>query len=292
MNDVIVVTVATHSEGYYSSLKEGCERANVDFVTLGWGQKWKGYAWKFSLMLAFLQKNSTRNTSSLFIFVDGYDVLPLFQSKQELLEKYVLATSFSSNDVFLVGVNTKPHTFLDYIQSWGNDLIFKRCGNFSLNSGVYAGTAQILTKILSKVFELHTYKRNEDDDQKLLTDACILDKEWFLKHTLIDTSANFVINASCALSNSMISSISTKKNFLHQAAFLHGAANCNMHAICKMLHLKIPLKNQFKKRKSSLRRFTDDYAFQIFLTHKKFCFTIVIVCIMIFIVFKAKKTFL
>jgi hypothetical protein len=155
-----------------------------------------------------------------------------------------------------------------------------QCKGNSLNSGVYAGNAEILTEILSKVYRIH-----EDDDQKLLTDACNLKKEWFHKHTMIDLHANFVLNVSCAFSNSMISRINTNKNNVLKAAFIHGAANCNMHALCTYFNLPIPSNNQFKKRKTSMQRFFHDYAMIILKTHKDALIFIIVFFVILKILF-------
>ena len=40
---MIVLTYATHSDGYYEILKDQCNKFNMEFVTLGYGKKWKGY---------------------------------------------------------------------------------------------------------------------------------------------------------------------------------------------------------------------------------------------------------
>ena len=184
---VQVITVATHSEGYYEALKAGCEQANVSFVTLGWGQRWEGFAWKFSTMKSYLQKlkheASKTFASTLFIFVDGFDVLPVFARQEEVLERY--ASLADAGDIIL-GVNSQSESFLESIQAVCNDLIFGKCMGRSLNSGVYAGP---LTKLITLLDICLSNQKSENvsyDDQYLLTQVCRAWPEWVTRNAKFD----------------------------------------------------------------------------------------------------------
>ena len=74
---VKLITVATHYDGYLKWLEAGCKRYNVNLIKLGWGQEWKGFVWKFELLLNYLTDIIAQNPYELIIFIDGYDVLLL-----------------------------------------------------------------------------------------------------------------------------------------------------------------------------------------------------------------------
>ena len=63
---VRLVNVATHSESYFPWLQESCKRYNTNLEILGWGEKWQGYSWKFTLMLNYLKKNKSRRISVFY----------------------------------------------------------------------------------------------------------------------------------------------------------------------------------------------------------------------------------
>ena len=68
------ITVCTHSEGWFPALQEGCRRFSIPLVVLGWGQPWKGFMWRTTLLQQYL---STLPYHCLVCIVDAYDMLPL-----------------------------------------------------------------------------------------------------------------------------------------------------------------------------------------------------------------------
>jgi len=66
---MLVVTVATHPDGYFPVLQEACKRHRLKLKVLGFGQKWLGFAWRFQLMQEFLQSIPE---DEIVVFVDGY----------------------------------------------------------------------------------------------------------------------------------------------------------------------------------------------------------------------------
>ena len=91
---VKLITVATHYDGYLKWLEAGCKRYNVNLIKLGWGQEWKGFVWKFELLLNYLTDIIAQNPYELIIFIDGYDVLLLrpLNDIEELFNKIITIT--------------------------------------------------------------------------------------------------------------------------------------------------------------------------------------------------------
>ena len=71
---VRLVTVATHSQFYFPWLLESCKRYNTKIEVLGWGEKWKGFTWRFSLMIEYLK---SLDPEEIVCFIDAYDVILL-----------------------------------------------------------------------------------------------------------------------------------------------------------------------------------------------------------------------
>ena len=67
-----IVTVATHSKFYFPYLIESCKRNGSELVILGYGEKWKGFTWRFKLVIEYLKK---LNKNDIVCFIDGYDVI-------------------------------------------------------------------------------------------------------------------------------------------------------------------------------------------------------------------------
>lgn len=251
MNDLVVVTVATHSEGYFDSLKLACENNQIRFVVLGWGQKWQGYAWKFKLMRDFLSGES--GEQSIYTFVDGFDVLPAFnKSSTEALKAY----KSLADDKVLVGINFPPKNFTEHVQAWLDRAIFGTCVTesveLSLNSGVYAGPKSKLIQLLDLCSTKSEGNGNNDDDQRLLLRACNSEKSWFRDNVVFDTGAKFALNVTCAISaNSKQHLLSSARSY--PPPFLHGAGNCNMDLVAAELQL-LPAKRISNSKRNTLKR--------------------------------------
>lgn len=281
--DVKVITVATHNEGYFSALKGGCEKKNVELIILGWGEKWKGFAWKYSLVVDFLKKEQLDNNNQrkfLYVFVDGFDVLPIFESKYNIIKSFLNVTN-NNVDSALFGINVPPKTIVEKFQSWGNNLIFGKCMNLSLNSGVYAGSLNTLYNFLEKIFAQSSFS-NKDDDQKLLMNLCNKDTSWFSKFSSVDIHSAFVVNATCALTNSMVKNITVSNLRKDNVVFMHGAGNCDMDFLCDDLGLD---KSSQLKRKTSMQRLFsfDGYARHLVLNPQFILFLFLLIFLTVII---------
>ena len=65
------ITVATHkNKGYYKILEESCKRNDIDFIVLGFGQKWEGFTMRWKLWDNYLNK---LNDNDIVMINDAYE---------------------------------------------------------------------------------------------------------------------------------------------------------------------------------------------------------------------------
>ena len=162
-NKLYIVTVATEDKYYYQYLKESCIKNGIDLITLGYGQKWQGFAWKLELILNFL-KNI--NAHDIVCFIDGYDVICI-RKLEELINVFKNITLREKCKIIVSKDCNNNSTEIDKITK---NIIFGECKNTNLNSGTYIGYAYNLTDIIG-----NAYKEVNDptaDDQILLTKYC------------------------------------------------------------------------------------------------------------------------
>lgn len=130
--------------------------------TLGYGEKWQGFAWRLELILNFL-KNI--NPHDIVCFVDGYDVICI-RKLEELVNIFKNITLREKCKIVI----SKDACNLSDSEKIGLNIIFGKCKNTNLNAGTYIGYAYNLQDILS-----NAYKQVNDpsaDDQILLTKYC------------------------------------------------------------------------------------------------------------------------
>ncbi len=158
--NVYIVTVATESDFYYPYLVESCKRHNANLTVLGFGEKWKGFNWKYTKMLEYLK---TKKNNDIICFVDGYDVI-CTRDVDDLGETFIkLKNKYDCK--MIVSYDDSEFTLL-------NNIYFGKCDEILINSGLYIGFAKDLLEILDNVQKL-----NPDeiaDDQTLLTQYCNL----------------------------------------------------------------------------------------------------------------------
>jgi hypothetical protein len=158
-----LVTVATKSEKYYPYLKLSAERYGHELITLGWGQKWKGFSWRFQLITEYLK---TCKEDELICIIDGYDVLVL-EGPKEIEEKFNKICNGNKSKV-IISKNTYTDNIISKITIlMGDYLSFKEVDGYFLCAGTYIGRASEILKMYSIIC-----KRNEcydnTDDQVLL----------------------------------------------------------------------------------------------------------------------------
>jgi len=131
-----VCTVATHSDRYFPVLKASCERFQTKLVVLGWGEKWQGFAWKFSKMLEYL---NALPDDEVVMFVDGYDVVLL--QPPSIIEKRFRATG---KPMIVAEDGSHPTAIVRYFMS----KCFHDVEGLSVNTGTYIGYAGYLKRFL------------------------------------------------------------------------------------------------------------------------------------------------
>lgn len=155
MNDIHIVTYATHAEGYYNELMK-----NNLVKNLGWGKKWNGFKDKFIAIEKYTRDLVNRgNKNDIIIFIDGFDTkINKNLDMNKIVEKFYNIVGneggiLMSNDPLL-------------INSAAN--IFGTCNNNCIaNTGLYMGNALQLNKLLKESLE---YKCK--DDQVILNQLC------------------------------------------------------------------------------------------------------------------------
>ena len=136
-----LVTVATHIDGYMSWLQKSCERYNTQLYTLGLGEKWQGYNWKFLKMKEFLR---SVDPNEVICFMDAYDVILLIVGCDKPKPMYMKVLAYAT---------------------------FGKCDDEMLNSGTYIGKA---SDLLYMINEMSRISKDDPsvDDQVLLKDWC------------------------------------------------------------------------------------------------------------------------
>ncbi len=157
-----LVTVATHIDGYMPWLKKSCEKYKTTLYTLGMGEKWQGYNWKFLKMKEFLR---SVDPNEIICFMDAYDVI-LLRDPSSLEEDFLSFCKLTGKKI-IVGCD-KPKPIYMKILAYAT---FGKCDDEMLNSGTYIGKASDLFYMINEMSRIS----NDDpsvDDQVLLKDWC------------------------------------------------------------------------------------------------------------------------
>lgn len=163
MDDLHIVTVATESKYYFPYLVESCRKYGKELEVLGYGEKWKGFNWRFKLMIEYLEN---LNPNDIVCFIDGYDVIctrNLYEIKDVFLNLYNVKKC-----KIIVGYDNIKYT--NFLNKFFVKNYFGTCKNISLNAGTYIGYVKDLLEIIQKLLNIN----NDDkaDDQQLLTNFC------------------------------------------------------------------------------------------------------------------------
>ena len=154
---VEIVTISTDKKFYYKNLVESCKKNKGKLTTLGMGEEWRGYNWKFRKMIDYL---SNLSDDKIVCFVDGYDVIScrdlteLADEFIKLKNKYKCKIVVGCDDYGFMGKKIVAH------------LSFGKCDNHYLNSGTYIGYVKDLKDIITKIYELNP--TDAADDQILM----------------------------------------------------------------------------------------------------------------------------
>lgn len=215
------ITVATHNKGYLDVLKQNFETHGETLNILGYGEKWKGFTWKYKLMKDFIQNLPD---DEIVIFMDGYDVL--FINKENIISKF---QTFNKNIIF--GVDTHPKsTKILYNKIFHNCFI---SNNIDINSGLYMGYVKHLKSLLKKLCHKDVCDDPKMDDQKLIIKLSKTD--FFKKNVGIDHEKKIFFNMSPKhlLTNKTNFKLTNNKVIINnnEPNFVHGPANTDMDFI-------------------------------------------------------------
>ncbi len=274
MNKLHIVTVATHELYYYPYLIQSCKRNGNEIVTLGFGEQWHGFAWKFNLMIEYLK---TIPLTDYVCFVDGYDVV-CCRNLDNLLKDFLRIKNqrnckivVGHDKIFKEGEDLRLHMLSHvYVNS--------RCKNQSLNSGTYIGSVKDVLEILEKTYNLDP--RDNVDDQILLTQICNktndihidVDNELFL--TMIKTHEE--IDDYLYISKKGIEYNNNKPYFIH------GAGDTFLDNVIRNLGYKLNndnIKNQILNKQYK----KDPYNIKLKTFNNKINYIIIFLLIILFI---------
>lgn len=210
-----LVTVVTHSDGYFPWLLQSCERFGVSLHVLGWGQTWQGFAWRLTLMMRYLRGLDPRE---IVCFIDGYDVLVL-KPLQELETRFHRLKRLYPKCKVFVAEERHVHA----VQRWGSKLTFGTCKKVFLNAGTYIGYAGDILEIIENIYAINP-KFNADDQQMLLSycakypEDIYVDRNSLLFFTVVRTLQDV-----------------QDVEIVGDPCIFHGASNTNMNSLIQRL---------------------------------------------------------
>ena len=168
IDNLHIVTVATHSKHYLPYLVESCQKyGGVKLDIVGFGEKWQGYNWKLVKTLEYLR---TLPPDDIACFVDGYDVI-CTRDLHELLPVFMKIKQEHSCKI-IVARDITP--FYSYPASY---FIFGTCKSFLLNSGTYIGFVKDLLQVIQNVYNVNP--DTNINDQIVMTQYCSINPDIF-----------------------------------------------------------------------------------------------------------------
>lgn len=224
-----LVTVATHSMGYFPYLLKSCERYGATLEVLGWGQKWQGYNWKYLLMRDYL---ASRDDDEVVCFVDGFDVI-LLRPLHEL-EAHFASFRNATGVKVIVGLDRPSNVLFHLLQKW----VFGTCRGCSINSGTYIGVVRDLKKVVDDM--LQKSSSPSADDQVLMTEFCETRPELIY----IDDQSSFFLTVMNSFGSFLTSDMKVtdgRLSFKTAHPFVaHGNGNTHMGDLIRALGYTLP----------------------------------------------------
>jgi len=162
MSELHIVTVATESKYYFPYLIESCKRHGKELEVLGYGEIWKGFNWRFKLIIDYLKKLPK---DDIVCFIDGYDVLCVRDLNE--MKKIFLEKRNKTGCEIIIGINDFNN---NYIYNLAAYIYFGKCNNSYINAGAYIGYVNDLLKIINEIHKMNS--KDDADDQILITEYC------------------------------------------------------------------------------------------------------------------------
>jgi hypothetical protein len=179
---VYVVTVANKSDGYYEILKKSCIINGCELITLGFGEKWGGFVWKYKKLREFLK---TIADDSIVIFVDGFDVVMV-----DHIDTFMARYKKFGKSIVLSIINNP--SIIKYFEKKVFNTIKYKGSEYWLCSGLYVGRAYDLSAMFDTM-DIDSDTLN--DDQLLLTRFIIGNPKFSNDKIALDTKMELFTNA-------------------------------------------------------------------------------------------------
>ena len=180
---VHIVTVANKSDGYYEILKKSCIRNGCNLITLGFGEKWGGFVWKYKKLKEFLK---IIDPSDIVVFVDGFDVI-MINNIDTFIKRY---NKF--NKSIVLSIINNPDIIKYFEKKVFNTIKYKG-SEYWLCSGLYVGIASDLIDIFDM---MNIDSDTMNDDQLLLTQFLIANPKFSNDKVALDTQMELFTNVS------------------------------------------------------------------------------------------------
>lgn len=199
-----LVTVATHNDRYFPILEESCHRYGIKLNVLGWGQKWQGFIWRFTLMKEFIDNIPE---DDIVCFIDAYDVVVM--KPLSVLEKRFREMN---KDIVVSTVDMRGNIIFKMYSNY----FWDKCKHKLINAGTYIGYAHALKKMINNICTDHKCHNNKKiDDQLVLTQYC---KKHDVGVDVNDTLFYVYVGL-------------TKYDYQKDHCILHAPGNLNIHNI-------------------------------------------------------------
>ena len=181
--NIHIVTVANKSDGYYEILKKSCIRNGCNLITLGFGEKWGGFVWKYKKLKEFLK---IIDPSDIVVFVDGFDVI-MVNNIDTFIKRY---NKFNKSIVLSI---INDLNIIKYFAKKVFNTIKYKGSEYWLCSGLYVGKADDLTEMFDM---MNIDSDTMNDDQLLLTQFLISNPKFLNDKVALDTKMELFTNVS------------------------------------------------------------------------------------------------
>jgi hypothetical protein len=206
-----LITVVTHSDFYFPILKESCAKNNLELIILGFGKKWEGFTWRFSLLKEYL---SSLDPDEIVLVTDGFDVIVL--NTNDIIKKF---HSYKTDILF------SAEYVHSYFYNWINQTIYPECHGSNLSVGVYMGKVNALLKFYINFCKLYDCSEFNLEDQRAVS-------KWCPNTIKLDTKGLIFYN------HNLTTNYNIKGNKIltpdTEPCIVHGAGNANLHPIAEL----------------------------------------------------------
>lgn len=220
-----LVTVATHSDGYFDFLLKSCERFNIKIDVLGFGEKWQGFGWRMNIVQDYI--NSIQDDNEVICFIDAYDVMILRPLDE--MESFFRTFSKITGTEIIIGHEKHVSIFIHIL----GKIIFGDCDGVAINAGTFIGFKKAIQNMLSVSKSYDTSL--DSDDQVLITKYATEN----MNKIYIDTGSLFFLTIANQLSNFDIDTVViNNKRVLYKGAapfIAHGCGNTSMNSLVERL---------------------------------------------------------